>query len=207
MAIKLTLNQTERVLFCGSKWWGDPDMPENMQYPTIEVTEDGEKFDYPLTFVCQINCEDIAALDPENKLPHEGMLYFFAAIDKWIGYDSPTQNDQGEWSKGHFVVKYAKSINFETFQSCMLVDDEDQALTQRELEIVFSQCPDDEKCIKLLGSASDDAVARKYPDLMNLLQIVRSENLDLEFEGELNLLMKPSDLQYGNWKKTVAHLR
>lgn len=207
MAIKLTLNQTERVLFCGSKWWGDPDMPENMQYPTIEVTEDGETFDYPLTFVCQINCEDIAALDPENKLPHEGMLYFFAALDKWIGYDSPTQNDLGEWSKGHFVVKYAKTINFETFQSCMLVDDEDQALTERELEIVFSECADDEKCIKLLGTPSDPAVAQKYPDLLNLLQIVRSENLDVEFDGELNLLMKPSDLNYGNWKKTVAHLR
>ena len=207
MAIKLTLNQTERVLFCGSKWWGDPDMPENMQYPTIEVTEDGETFDYPLTFVCQINCEDIAALDPENKLPHEGMLYFFAALDKWIGYDSPTQNDLGEWSKGHFVVKYAKAINFETFQSCMLVDDEDQALTERELEIVFSECADDEKCIKLLGAPSDPAVAEKYPDLLNLLQIVRSENLDVEFDGELNLLMKPSDLNYGNWKKTIAHLR
>ena len=109
MAIKLTLNQTERVLFCGSKWWGDPDMPANMQYPTIEVTEDGETYDYPLTFVCQINCEDIAALDPENKFPHEGMLYFFAAIDKWIGYDSQTLNDLGEWSKGHFVVKYANN--------------------------------------------------------------------------------------------------
>ena len=207
MAIKLTLNQTERVLFCGSKWWGDPDMPENMLYPTIEVTEDGETFDYPLTFICQINCEDIAALDPENKLPHEGMLYFFAALDKWIGYDSPTTNDHGEWSKGHFVVKYAKTINFETFQSCMLVDDEDQALTERELEIVFSECADDEKCIKLLGVPSDPAVAQKYPDLLNLLQIVRSENLDVEFDGELNLLMKPSDLNYGNWKKTVAHLR
>ena len=206
MAIKLTLNQTERVLFCGSKWWGDPDMPENMQYPTIEVTEDGEKFDYPLTFVCQINCEDIAAFDTENKLPHEGMLYFFAAIDKWIGYDSPTTNDLGEWSKGHFVVKYAKAINFETFQSCRLVDDEDQALTERELEIVFSECADDEKCIKLLGTPSDPAVAQKYPDLLNLLQIVRSENLDVEFDGELNLLMKPSDLQYGNWKRTIAHL-
>ena len=206
MAIKLTLNQTERVLFCGSKWWGDPDMPENMQYPTIEVTEDGEKFDYPLTFVCQINCEDIAAFDTENKLPHEGMLYFFAAIDKWIGYDSPTTNDLGEWSKGHFVVKYAKTINFETFQSCMLVDDEDQTLTERELEIVFSECVDDEKCIKLLGTPSDPAVAQKYPDLLNLLQIVRSENLDVEFDGELNLLMKPSDLQYGNWKRTIAHL-
>ena len=69
MAIKLTLNKTERILFCGSKWWGDPDMPENMQYPTVEATEDGETFDYPLTFICQINCEDIAPYDKEGRLP------------------------------------------------------------------------------------------------------------------------------------------
>ena len=206
MAIKLTLNHTERVLFCGSKWWGDPDMPENMQYPTIEVTEEGETYDYPLTFVCQINCEDIAALDKENLLPHEGMLYFFAAIDKWTGYDSPTQNDLGEWTKGHFVVKYAKNINFETFQSCMLVDDDDQNLTEREMEIVFSECADDEKCIKMLGRPSSEAISEKYPELLNVLQIVRSENLDLEFDGELNLMIKPSDLGYGNWKKVLAHL-
>ena len=206
MAIKLTLKHSERVLFCGSKWWGDPDMPENMQYPTIEVTEDGETFDYPLTFICQINCEDIAALDPEGRLPHEGMLYFFAAIDKWIGYDSPTTNDMGEWSKGHFVVKYAKAINFETFQSCMLVDDDDQALTEHEMEISFSECDDDEKCIKMLGTPSSSEVSDKYSDLVNLLQIVKDENLDVEFDGELNLLIKPSDLKFGNWKKTIAHL-
>ena len=159
-----------------------------------------------MTFICQINCEDIAALDPENKLPHEGMLYFFAALDKWIGYDSPTKNGHGEWLKGHFVVKYAKAINFETFQSCMLVDDEDQTLTERELEIVFSECADDEKCIKLLGTPSDSAVAQHYSDLLNLLEIVRTENLDIEFEGELNFMIKPSDLHYGNWKKTKAYL-
>ena len=207
MAIKLTLQHSERVLFCASKWWGDPDMPENMQYPTIEVTEDGETFDYPLTFICQINCEDIAAFDPENKLPHEGMLYFFAAMDKWLGYDSPTQNDKGEWTRGHFVVKYAKSINFETFQSCMLVDDEDQALTEREMEVVFSTCEDDEKCIKMLGTPTSAEVAQKYEGLHNLLQIVRDTNLDVEFEGELNLMIKDSDLHFGNWKKTIAHLR
>lgn len=206
MAIKLTLNHTERVLFCGSKWWGDPDMPENMQYPTIEVTEDGETYDYPLTFICQINCEDIASLDQEGRLPHEGMLYFFAALDKWLGYDSPTKNDLGEWSKGHFVVKYAKTINFETFQSCMLVDDEDQTLTEREMEIVFSECADDEKCIKLLGTPSSAEVSGKYPELINFLQIVRDENLPLEFDGELNLMIKPSDLGYGNWKKSTAIL-
>ena len=207
MAIKLTLQHSERVLFCASKWWGDPDMPENMQYPTIEVTEDGETFDYPLTFVCQINCEDIAAFDPENKLPHEGMLYFFAAMDKWLGYDSPTTNDNGEWTRGHFVVKYAKAINFETFQSCMLVDDEDQALTEREMEIVFSTCEDDEKCIKMLGTPASAEVGQKYESLVNLLQIVRDTNLDVEFDGELNLMIKESDLHYGNWKKAIAHLR
>jgi uncharacterized protein YwqG len=206
MAIKLTLNHSERVLFCGSKWWGDPDMPENMQYPTIEVTEDGETFDYPLTFVCQINCEDLAALDPEGLLPHEGMLYFFAAMDKWLGYDSPTTNGQGEWAKGHFVVKYAKSINFETFQSCMLVDDEDQALTEREMEITFSECADDEKCIKMLGRPASDEVAAKYEGMVNFLQIVKDANLDVEFDSELNLMVKPSDLKFGNWKKAIAHL-
>lgn len=206
MAIKLTLQHSERVLFCGSKWWGDPDMPENMQYPTIEVTEEGETFDYPLTFVCQINCEDIAAFDPEGRLPHEGMLYFFAAMDKWLGYDSPTTNDKGEWTRGHFVVKYAKAVNFETFQSCMLVDDDDQALTEREMEIVFSNCADDENCIKLLGKPSSAEVAEKYEALGNLLQIVRDTNLDVEFDGELNLMIKDSDLHFGNWKKVVAHL-
>lgn len=206
MAIKLTLQHSERVLFCGSKWWGDPDMPENMQYPTIEVTEEGETFDYPLTFVCQINCEDIAAFDPEGRLPHEGMLYFFAAMDKWLGYDSPTINDKGEWTRGHFVVKYAKAVNFETFQSCMLVDDDDQALTEREMEIVFSNCADDENCIKLLGKPSSAEVAEKYEALGNLLQIVRDTNLDVEFDGELNLMIKDSDLHFGNWKKVVAHL-
>ena len=207
MAIKLTLNHSERVLFCASKWWGDPDMPENMQYPTIEVTEDGETFDYPLTFVCQINCEDLAALDPEGLLPHEGMLYFFAAMDKWLGYDSPTTNGQGEWTKGHFVVKYAKAINFETFQSCMLVDDEDQALTEREMEITFSECADDEKCIKMLGIPASDEVAANYEGMVNFLQIVKDANLEVEFDSELNLMVKPSDLKFGNWKKTVAHLR
>jgi uncharacterized protein YwqG len=193
-------------LFCGSKWWGDPDMPENMHYPTVEVTEDGETFDYPLTFICQINCEDIAPYDTKGKLPHEGMLYFFGAIDEWLGYDSPTTQGKGEWPKGHFVVKYAKTINFETFQTCMLVDDEDQQLTENELEITFSECADDEKCIKMLGTPSSSEVSDKYSDLVNLLQIVKDENLDVEFEGELNLLMKPSDLKFGNWKKTIAHL-
>ena len=201
MAIKLTLNKTERILFCGSKWWGDPDMPENMQYPTMEITEDGETYDYPLTFICQINCEDIAAFDKEGKLPHEGMLYFFAAIDDYIGYESPVHNPEGEWPKGRLVVKYAKSINFETFQTCMLVGDEDEQLTEPELGITFSECSDDEDGIKMLVNDNQSA------DIIKLMQICSDQSGNLDFgSGHLDIVIKDSDLKFGNWKRSKAVL-
>jgi uncharacterized protein YwqG len=204
MAIKLTLEKTERILFCGSKWWGDPDMPENMQYPTMEVNDEGETFDYPLTFVCQINCEDIAPFDKEGKLPHEGMLYFFAAIDDYIGYESPVQNPVGEWPKGRLVVKYAKAINFETFQTCMLVGDEDEQLTEPELTITFSECEDSEDGIKMLAGVADAG----YPDHVSLLQIASDAIGGIELKDQtINVLMKDSDLKFGNWKRAKAVLK
>ena len=203
MAIKLELKRTERILFCGSKWWGDPDMPENMQYPTMEVTEDGETYDYPLTFICQINCEDISPFDKENRLPHEGMLYFFAAVDDYIGYESPVHNPAGEWPKGRVMLKYAKTINFETFQTCMLVGDEDEQLTETELEIVFSECEDEDEGIKML---SND-IPGGYPDHINLLKLVSDSASGLDFgSGRLDFVIKNSDLGFGNWKKTKAVL-
>ena len=201
MAIKLELKKTERILFCGSKWWGDPDMPENMQYPTMQVSEDGETYDYPLTFVCQINCEDIAPFDKEGKLPSEGMLYFFAAIDDYIGYESPVQNPEGEWPKGRVAVKYAKTINFETFQTCMLVGDEDEQLTEPELEIVFSECNDDEEGIKMLCNDSEN------PEQQILVRIVSDAVAGIDLRDKaLNLTMKDSDLKFGNWKRLKAVL-
>lgn len=209
MAIKINLKKTDRILFCGSKWWGDPDMPQEMQYPTIRITDEGESIDYPLTFICQINCEDIAAFDPEGKLPHEGMLYFFAAIDEWLGYESATGTGAGEWPKGEFVVKYAKTINFETFQSHILVDDEDQPLTDHELEMVFSPCGDNEKGLKLLGLPCGTGVHEACPDMINFLQLCSDEVSGLDFgtDGFLNLLIKERDLGFGNWKKTKAVLQ
>jgi uncharacterized protein YwqG len=208
MAISIKAKKSERILFCASKWWGDPDMPENMEYPTIQVEEEGETFDYPLTFVCQINCEDLIPFDTDGHLPHEGMLYFFAAMDKWLGYDSPTQNGPGEWPKGHFVVKYAKAINFETFRSCILVDDEDQSLTEPELEIEFAECEDNASGHKLLGVPFSDKVRKEYPDMLCLLQIGSDETMGIHLDnnGNINLMMKPSDLKFGNWKKTKAYL-
>lgn len=204
MAIRLKTQRTERVLFCGSKWWGDPDLPENMQYPTISVEEDGEKYDYPLTFICQINCEDLAPFDHQDKLPHEGMLYFFGAVDQLIGYESPIPTPIGEWPKGHLVVKYAKSINFETFQSCILVDDDGNSLTDPELEICFEECEDEADGIKILGVAADAENRSEFSDMINLIQIDEDESAGFRCENwkRLNVFFKESDLKFGNWKKS-----
>lgn len=197
MAIGIELRRTERILFCGSKWWGDPDMPENMQYPTMSVEEDGDTYEYPLTFICQINCEDIAALDTEGRLPHEGMLYFFAAIDDYIGYESPVANPDGEWPKGRVSVKYAKSINFETFQTCMMVGEEDEQLTEPEMEMVFSRCGNDHRGLMMLSDSEDGTVS--------LLKLVSDVNAGIEMENRtIDLIMKDSDLRFGNWKRAKA---
>lgn len=209
MAIGFNLKKTERVLFCASKWWGDPDFPEHMEYPTVKVTdEDGETFNYPLTFICQINCEDIASLDPDNLLPHEGMLYFFGAIDEYLGYESMTHNGMGEWPKGEFVVKYAKSINFETFQSCILVDDDDQPLTEPEMEMEFFRCEDNSMTSRLLGAPCYEDVRNEYPGYVSLLHMEENEELGIRFYdcGTLDTLIKESDLKFGNWKKTKTYL-
>ena len=209
MAIRLELKQTERVLFCGSKWWGNPDMPENMEYPVIEINEGGEKYDYPLTFICQINCEDLIQFDKEGRLPHEGMLYFFGLIDELLGYESPVRTVLGEWPKGRVMVKYAKSINFETFQSRILVDDESQELTDPELEIIFSECDEEAPGMKLLGMPASDAEGEGIGNMVSLLQTGADHIAGFEDRGwtSFNFLIKESDLKFGNWKKAIGFLR
>ena len=142
MPITIKVQETEAQLFCSSKWWGDPDLPADMEYPTVEVTDEDGTYDYPLTFVCQIDCEDLAPLDPEGKLPHQGMFYIFAGLDEYLDqFDSPFHNGEGPWPKKMVVVKYTKAINFETFNSAILLDDEDQPLTQPALQALACWVP------------------------------------------------------------------
>lgn len=207
MAVSIKLQRTETELFCSSKWWGDPDLPADMEYPVVQVTEDGESFDYPLTFVCQIDCEDIAPLDPEGKLPHQGMFYVFAAIDEYLDYDAPYHNGPGEWARKMVVVKYTKAINFETFRSAILVDDEDRPLTQPALKMTFEACEEDADCTRLLGIGPESLPAGSGDGLENFLQIVSgTAGLHFPDNGVLKLLYRQSDLAAGKWKLVHAHM-
>ena len=207
MAIKINLEQTESNLFCSSKWWGDPDLPADMEYPTAPAEEDGETFDYPLTFICQIDCEDIAPFDPEGRLPHQGMFYIFAGLDEYLDMDSPWHNGLGEWERKQVVVKYTKAINMETFRSAILVDDQDQPLTQPALKMTFEACEDYADCTKLLGFPFFEEVRQEMEGYVNFLQI-DSDTAGLRFydEGMLNLLYKNADFAAGKWKLVKGYM-
>ena len=202
MAIKINLEPTEAELFCSSKWWGDPDLPADMEYPLARVEEEGETYDYPLTFLCQIDCEDIAPLDPEGLLPHQGMFYVFAGIDEFLGLGSPFHNGRGEWDRKQLVVKYTKSVNMETFRSAILVDDDDNPLTEPALKMTFEPCEDDAPCTRLSGNPSPDT-----PDLVSFLQVV-SGTAGLEFpeEGVLRVLWTAAEHAKANWKRVRTFL-
>ena len=209
MAISLKPRPTDSNLFCCSKWWGNPDLPPQAEYPLMKVTEeDGSETEYPLTFICQIDCADIAPFDKEGLLPREGMLYFFAAVDDFIGYESPEHFGLGKWPKKAVKVKYTKQINMETFNSCILVDDEENELAEPEMAIDFCECGDECDGIKLLGRPYFKEVRDEFPDCVNLLQLDEDADLEMCFHdcGNLNVLLSESDLKFGNWSHAFGFL-
>ena len=136
------------------------------------------------------------------------MLYFFAAIDYFLGYDCPEHFPLGKWDRKGVVVKYSKSVNMETFNSCILVDDEDNELAEPEMAIEFSACDDRENGHILLGRPFYEDVENDCEGCCNLLQIDEDDELGIRFYdcGTFNIMMKESDLKFGNWKRAFGYL-
>lgn len=89
-AIMVNYLPVEKELARGkSKFGGKPYLPKDFEWPYYE----GEGFDHafknrPLSFLAQINLEELAGYDKDNQLPHKGMLYFFYELEttRW-GFD------------------------------------------------------------------------------------------------------------------------
>ncbi len=72
-----------------SKLGGKPFLPKDFAWPYFE----GESYEdgwgnWPLSFICQINLDEVKKYDEEKLLPEKGMLYFFyeSASQVW-GFD------------------------------------------------------------------------------------------------------------------------
>ena len=228
-------------LFGQSKWWGFPDMPEDLDYPEVPVREeyvdeDGrdavDEYDDPLTFICQIRCSDLAAVDPEGLLPHEGMLYFFAALDYFLGnLDAAVSPGLGEWDAPYFRVLWAPSCENLHTHSILYEDGTEACLPAVPMAFVAGggscgavgdSCGAAENAsglaadypgaigdgFQLLGRPFYDEVVQEMPGMINLLQIDENDDWDLRFFdcGMLNFLISPADLAARRWSAVKCYL-
>ncbi len=217
IVIHIDHGKSDDPLFGQSKWWGFADMPDDMDYPVIPY-EDGD--DDPLTLVCQIRCSDLAEVDPEGLLPHEGMLYFFADIDKYVGdlrgeedeedEDYPFHNNMGEWSPEVFRVLYSPTEK--DLHSHRILNDDGSSYALPAEKITFTTREDrfDDIDFHLLGHPCSDELEYWYPGYINLFQICEEWDhwggLFLYDTGFINFLIKPEDLKARRFDHIIAYL-
>ena len=107
-------------------------------------------------------------------------------------------------------MKYAKEINPETFESYIMVDDQDESLKLAPMKMEFSLCGDAEDGIKLLGLPFSGDTRDSFPSHLNLLQIdCEDEALEgLRFYdcGLLNIMLSERELDKGWWHSSFGVL-
>ncbi len=209
MAIQLKTRQTDSALYCRSKWWGNPDLPPRMKYPMMEyVDSDGNRDSYPLAFICQIDCSEAAPFDKEGLLPREGMLYFFAAIDYFLGHDCPESFPLGHWQKKGVAVRYARHVDEKSFKTWMVIDDDGLGMARPARAIEFSDGSATGYGHRLLGLPFYDDVREQTPGCISLLQVDEDDDTGLTFYdcGTFNIMLARDALESRNWKRAFGFL-
>ncbi len=206
MSVRIKFAKASDPLFAKSKWWGSPDMPEDMDYPMVAVEDDEEVFEDPLTFVCQIRCEEIAAFDPKGLLPHEGMLYFFAALDYALGDMDALCPGMGEWDPDCFRVLYAPSC--ENLHTHTIEYEDGTPVGLPALALSFGSAGSMDDSFRLLGYPFFEEVRDECPGMISLLQIDENDDWGLRFfdSGMLNFLIYPTDLAARRWADVRCYL-
>lgn len=163
--IKLKISKPKDKLFAGSsKLFGNPDVWNGFEWPYIE--ENGEKYD--LTFLCQINCTEVSALDKEGRLPKTGILYFFYDLDT-MPETSDSRSARVLWYNGELSVLH----------EMLLTDEAGNSLAFSEQKIDFEASDADEKSSHLLlGDMTQSCDFTK--DYLPLLRIGSLETEDAE---------------------------
>ncbi len=172
--IKLKISKPKDKLFAGSsKLFGNPDVWDGFEWPYIE--ENGEKYD--LTFLCQINCTEVSALDKEGWLPKMGILYFF--------YDLDTMPETSD-SRSARVLWYNGELS--TLHEMLLTDEDGNSLSFSEQKIDFeAEDAEGKSSHLLLGDMRQSCDFLK--DNLPLLRIgsLETEDAEIRFNGNGSL--------------------
>ena len=166
-----------------SKIGGKPDLPKDFQWFYYK-REDYKKIveNRPLSFLMQINCEEVHKYDKESLLPEKGMLYFFYELftmtwgfspqdresAKVFYYDGEIEDlvstDFPEDMEKDCIIPESK-INFESMNDYPIdfldyydPDDSDEEMDRKEKEF--------EKDLKELGYKTDTTKLLGHPELI-----------------------------------------
>ena len=179
--------EDEFELMDKSKWWGSPDLPPGVEYPSSSYGN--------MTFICQIRCEDLAPYDRDGYFPKEGMLYFFADIDDYTdSMDGNSFRCSGAWPKSAFKVIYAPPFEGESASPGRQRDDG----TWMELpakSMTFSQDEERYDGLKVLGKP----YKVEYNGQLCLLQLTSNKEWGLNLDGQLHFVMSKYTLKRQLW--------
>ena len=205
MSIKLSLLKADEELALGSSYfWDAPQLPKHIDYP-FYFNEAGEEV--PMTFVAQFNCKALSIYDKDGILPCNGMLYFFADVDYYLGYTDGCKNGIGMWKDGVKVI-YTTSEGEALLRCNPFADSE----TITPYKIIYSEMNDDCDGHKLLGNPFDKDVVRNCFDegwqLLFQLDSDEAPDYNIRFYdmGLLYWMIKNEDLKTSNFSEVQAML-
>lgn len=171
-SIKIDLDPKVKTDKIGnSRFGGNPDLPLEMDWPHNEDSGD------PLNFIAQLNMEDFKTLDIGNKLPSQGILYFFYDLEAFLwGFDKKDM-------LGSLVYYYDGPLENLVNSPC---PDKIQAFNPSGLK--FSQVLDlPEYSSQLIQTQVSDEDYERYLDLVD----------DLELYADHKLLGHSNNIQNG----------
>lgn len=86
ITISLDKNETKPLAKGSSKFGGQPDLPKDFKwyYFKGKAPSNPDIEERPLSFLAQINCEEIKEYDIDNRLPSTGILYFFYELESMV---------------------------------------------------------------------------------------------------------------------------
>lgn len=209
-SILLNPAPTDLNLVGKSHWWGAPDLPADVPYPYVMVDEDGDDaYPEPLTFICQIRMEDVAKLDFAGLLPRKGMLYFFAAIDHFLGYyDSPLDLCMHGPVDDTVRVIYVEDVPADVQPYDLHWEDTGASVFAPAEAIEFYEGTETADGHAMLTVPYQDEVSGYYPGYISLLQVEECDRWGLRFYdcGTLYLLIRPEDLRARRFDKLVCEV-
>ena len=155
-----------------SKLGGKPWLPRDFQWPVYE----SDKI-RPLSFLCQINLEEVSPYDRDRVLPGKGMLYFFYECDAFCwGFDPE--------DKGCARVFYFEDTD--GFAPMELPEDLETAYAVPEMAVRFQAQPSYPKYEELEHHSSLECDWEKYDEAL--------EKLGVDMDAENHKLLGYADI-------------